>query len=320
MMDFNQSHQKILELKEELKKAVVGQEEVLDQVLVGLLSSGHVLLEGVPGLGKTLIVRALAKTFGGEFSRVQFTPDLMPSDILGHLFFDKNSSQFHLKKGPAFTNLLLADEINRSPAKTQAALLEVMQERQITLEGKSYPSLRPFMVLATQNPLEQEGTYALPEAELDRFLIKINLSYPSLEEELTISKKLTQDRLLQGFAIEDLKQVLSPDEVIELQNQTSLIKVDDQVLDYAIRLVRQTREHPGLNYGASVRASLSLIQSAKALALIRGQAFVSPDEIKSMALSVLSHRLGLSAELEIEGLNVGDVLKEIINQVEAPRQ
>lgn len=319
-MNSKEAHLQLLSLKEELKKAVVGQDISLEHILVGLLSGGHVLLEGVPGLGKTLMVRALAKAFNGTFSRVQFTPDLMPSDVLGHLFFDKNTSEFHLRKGPAFTHLLLADEINRSPAKTQAALLEVMQERQITLEGESYPSKKPFMVLATQNPIEQEGTYALPEAELDRFLIKINLDYPSLAEELTITQKLTQDRVVMGFAIEDINAILSPEQVVELQKAASEVKVDEQVLDYAVRLVRQTREHPGLNYGASVRASLALIQSAKALALIRGLDFVSPDEVKDMAFSVLSHRLGLSAELEIEGLSVGDVLKEILDQVEAPRQ
>jgi MoxR-like ATPase len=267
-----------------------------------------------------LLVRSMAKTFQGDFSRIQFTPDLMPSDVTGHAMFESKSEKFVIRRGPAFTNLLLADEINRAPAKTQSALLEVMQERKITIEGKSLELKAPFMVLATQNPLDQEGTYPLPEAELDRFLMNILIDYPAHESEVELVKKVTTGQIDDSALMQYLKPVASPQEIIQLQNSAALITVDDQLFDYAVRIVAATREWPGIEMGASPRASIAVIRAARALTLIRGSEFVSPDEIKTVALPVLRHRLILSAELEIEGVSINQVIADILAQIEAPRQ
>ncbi|OHC17584.1 MAG: AAA family ATPase, partial [Pseudomonadales bacterium RIFCSPHIGHO2_01_FULL_64_12] len=302
-------------LRDELHKAVIGQDEVIDGVLTALIAGGHVLIEGVPGLGKTLLVRALARCFGGEFSRIQFTPDLMPSDVTGHAVYDMQSEQFKLRKGPVFTNLLLADEINRAPAKTQAALLEVMQERQVTLEGRALAVPQPFMVMATQNPIEQEGTYPLPEAELDRFMLMLRMDYPQADEELELVRQVSRSARADMLDVSALRQLVQARDVQALQKIASELPLDEQVLDYAVRLVRSTRSWPGLALGAGPRASIALVRGGRARALLRGGEFVTPDDIKDCARAVLRHRVRLSAELDIEGLSVDQVLHQLLDQV-----
>ncbi|MCA9501550.1 MAG: MoxR family ATPase [Spirochaetaceae bacterium] len=310
---------RIRSVREEIAKAVIGQAVVVDHLLVGLLAGGHVLIEGVPGLGKTLMVRALARTFGGRFARVQFTPDLMPSDVTGHELFDSTTGGFTFRKGPAFTNLLLADEINRSPAKTQAALLEVMQERQVTTEGRALPLDRPFMVMATQNPFEQEGTYPLPESELDRFLMKVLVGYPDEEDEARLLRLVTEGRVGSDFVLEHVAQVLTVEDVLALQRVTAGLRVDPAVHAYAVRIARATRDRVGIAHGAGPRATISLIRAAKGRALLEGNAFVTPDDVKRMAPAVLRHRIALAADLEIEGAPVDEVIAALLEDVEAPR-
>lgn len=310
---------RIQALQHELQKVLIGQDAVIDDVLTALLAGGHVLIEGVPGLGKTLLVRALARCFGGDFARIQFTPDLMPSDITGHAVYDRQSEQFNLRKGPVFTHLLLADEINRAPAKTQAALLEAMQERQVTLEGTALPIAQPFMVLATQNPIEQEGTYPLPEAELDRFMLKLRLDYPDAEQEVAMVRQVTRSTRADMLDVQPVRQVLLAKDVAILQRLASELPMDDRVLDYAVRLARATRTWPGLILGAGPRASIALVRSARARALMRGGDFVLPDDVKGCALAVLRHRVRLSAELEIDGMEVDQLLRQLLDQVPAPR-
>jgi len=301
-------------LRDHINSRLIGQPQVVDQVLIAMLAGGHVLIEGVPGLGKTLLVQAMAAGIGGKFKRIQFTPDLMPGDVTGHVMFDMSQGKFVLKQGPAFTNLLLADEINRAPAKTQAALLEVMQEHQVTLDGKSMEVGEPFMVLATQNPIEQEGTYALPEAELDRFIVKINIDYPQAEDEVLIATRYA----LQSFNEEpgDNRQLI---DVTVAQQQCAAVEVDDKVAEYAVKLVRATRGSTLLRHGAGPRASIALLRCAKALALINGVGFITPDDVKTMVLPVLRHRVILSPEVEIDGLGVDQVLGNLLEKVDAPR-
>jgi MoxR-like ATPase len=261
----------------------------------------------------------LARCFGGEFSRIQFTPDLMPSDVTGHAVYDMQSEQFKLRKGPVFTNLLLADEINRAPAKTQAALLEVMQERQVTLEGRALAVPQPFMVMATQNPIEQEGTYPLPEAELDRFMLMLRMDYPQADEELELVRQVSRSARADMLDVSALRQLVQARDVQALQKIASELPLDEQVLDYAVRLVRSTRSWPGLALGAGPRASIALVRGGRARALLRGGEFVTPDDIKDCARAVLRHRVRLSAELDIEGLSVDQVLHQLLDQVPAPR-
>lgn len=306
-------------MRTELAKAVVGQTAVIDEVLIGLLAGAHLLLEGVPGLGKTLLVKALAKTFAGDFARIQFTPDLMPSDVIGHTIFDMAHNTFVTRRGPVFTHLLLADEINRAPAKTQSALLEAMQEYQVTLEGKANRLPQPFMVLATQNPIEQEGTYPLPEAQLDRFLLKIRIDYPDARDEAALTRAVTERSTGAELAVDRVSTLIGPKHIESLQTAASLVDVDDRVLDYAVNLVRTTRDHNGFSTGAGPRGSIALVRAARGAALLQGRAFVTPDDIKRIALPALRHRVATSPEAEIEGQTADTSLTALLDSVPAPR-
>ena len=306
-------------MRSEISAAVIGQQTVIDHTLVAMFAAGHVLIEGVPGLGKTLLVRALAKTFKGQFTRIQFTPDLMPSDVTGHVIYDLKSERFNIRRGPVFTNLLLADEINRAPAKTQSALLEVMQEQQVTLEGEALDVPRPFMTLATQNPIEQEGTYPLPEAQLDRFLLKIQITYQNEQDEGAMVTTVTSGNVGDALDVTSVRAVVSPQDIESIQQTAASVRVDKQVNDYAVRIVRATRDWQGIRVGASPRGAIALIRAARAAALLRAQNYVTPDNIKHIAVPVLRHRIALSPELELEGHDNDQILTAILKQVDAPR-
>ena len=308
-----------VQIKEELSKVFYGQQHIVDQVLAALLAGGHVLLEGKPGLGKTHLVLALANTFGGEFGRIQFTPDLMPSDVTGFTLFDMKSQTFQMRKGPVFTNLLLADEINRAPAKTQAALLEVMQEQQVTIDGDSIKLDAPFMTLATQNPIEQEGTYPLPEAQLDRFVMKIIIDYPDQVSEEAIVSQVASKASGKGLNAKAVSQISTQQEIIDAQQECAEIRAVPEVVRYAVNICRATREAQGISLGAGTRGAISLIQVGKAYALMAGRDFVTPDDVKSATLPVLRHRVQLAPEMAISGQNIDDALTAIVNAVEAPR-
>ncbi|WP_313912617.1 MoxR family ATPase [Tahibacter sp.] len=307
-------------IRQQIAQAFVGQTEVLDQLLIALLAGGHVLLEGVPGLGKTLLVRALATALECNFARVQFTPDLMPSDVSGHAFYDPKTESFKIRRGPVFTNLLLADEINRAPAKTQAALLEVMQEQQVTIESRSFALSPPFLTIATQNPIEQEGTYPLPEAQLDRFLIKILMNYPDHADEVRMVTAVSHGRSASDFDLTRVRAVAKPEDIVAMQLGTALVSVDPVVLDYAVRITRATREWPGLSMGAGPRGSLALVRAARAQAVLGGRDFVTPDDVRSVARPALRHRVSLAPEMQIEGRRIDDVLEALLTKVEAPRR
>ena len=317
---FAQAAKIIAAMRAEVGKAVVGQDEVVEQVLCALLAGGHVLVEGVPGLGKTLLVRALAQTITGKFGRIQFTPDLMPADVTGHTLYDPKNQVFTTRRGPVFVNLLLADEINRAPAKTQAALLEVMQEGQVTIEGEALALEPPFMVLATQNPIEQEGTYALPEAQLDRFLLKVKIDYPSDKEEAALVRKVTEGKVGDRLDVSQVAALIKPATVVSLQAVVASIRVDDQVLDYALRLARATRSWAGVSAGAGPRGGISMVRAARAAAALAGRDFVTPDDVKRVAVPALRHRVLPSPELELEGRDADAVLKDILEKTQAPRQ
>ena len=307
-------------IRAEVGKAFIGQEDVLDAVMIALLAGGHVLLEGVPGLGKTLLVRALSQALGCAHARVQFTPDLMPSDISGHAVFDPKLERFEVRKGPVFTNVLLADEINRAPAKTQSALLEAMQEGQVTIEGTSFPLPPPFLCLATQNPLELEGTYPLPEAQLDRFLLKVLIGYPGLEDEKRMVAAVSEGRMASDFDLGQVQRIASHEEVLGMQLGTALVRVDAAVLDYAVRIAAATRTWPGISLGAGPRGSIGLVRAARAQAVLGGRDFVTPDDLREIAKPVLRHRISLAPELQIEGQSTDDVLHALLAKVDAPRQ
>ncbi len=306
-------------LRSQIGRAVIGQQRAIDETLVCLIAAGHALVEGVPGLGKTLLVKALSQAIGGRFSRVQFTPDLMPSDVTGHAMYDMKSERFRIRRGPVFCNFLLADEINRAPAKTQSSLLEVMQEQQVTIEGSSQILEQPFLVLATQNPVEQEGTYPLPEAQLDRFLLKILIEYPSVSEELAMVRQVTTGGVGDSLDVSNIDVVLSPQRVVEIQQLATTLEMDKQIVDYAVRIVRATRDWSGIEFGAGPRGSISLLRAARAQALLAGNHFVTPDDVKQSAPAVLRHRLRLTADFEIEGYTPDRVLQDILENIEAPR-
>ena len=306
-------------MRAQIARAMVGQAEVVEQTLAALLAGGHVLIEGVPGLGKTLLVRALAKTFDGRFARIQFTPDMMPADVTGHTLYDQSTGQFTTRRGPVFTNLLLADEINRAPAKTQAALLEVMQEGQVTIEGRPHPLDPPFMVLATQNPIEQEGTYALPEAQLDRFLLKVRIDYPPAAEETDMVRQVTASQVGDRLNVEAVASLIKPGAVLTLQAMTAAVRLDDSVLDYAVRIVRATRTWHGVAAGAGPRGGIALARVARVAALIGGRDFVTLDDVKRMAPPALRHRIAPAPELEIEGHSSDTILKSLLEKVDTPR-
>ena len=309
--------QQIEAIKAELHKVIVGQEELIDLLLVAIISNGHVLIEGVPGLAKTLTAKLLAKTVQTNFSRIQFTPDLMPSDILGTSIFNNQSNNFEFKPGPVFSNLILIDEINRAPAKTQAALFEVMEERQITIDGNTYLMEQPFLVLATQNPIEQEGTYALPEAQLDRFLIKITIDYPTLEQEIQLLQ-LEQNKEQQDKT-SLLNPVVTAQQLIQFQQLAQKVVIEPHLIQFIAQIVNNTRNHNFLYLGASPRASIAILNASKAYALMNGRDFVTPDDIKYVAFYVLNHRLILAPEREMEGITIKGVVKQIVDTVEIPR-
>jgi MoxR-like ATPase len=304
-------------IKKEVETVIVGQHKMIDQMLVAILSNGHVLLEGVPGVAKTITAKLLSKTLNIGFSRIQFTPDLMPSDILGTSVFDLKKSEFEFKKGPIFSNLILIDEINRAPAKTQAALFEVMEERQITIDGSAYIMDAPFLVIATQNPIEQEGTYRLPEAQLDRFLFKISIDYPKLDEEILI---IQREHLLQNHGkLENIKTILTAEDIKNYQALVKQIIIEPQLVEYIAKIVVNTRENAFLYLGASPRASIAILNAAKGFAAIRGRDFVTPEDIKEAAIPVLQHRVIVTPEREMEGISSKEIIKQILETVEIPR-
>lgn len=316
-INLEQLRNDVLRIKTEIKKVIVGQEDMLDHLLVALLSNGHVLIEGVPGVAKTITAKILAKTIDVDFSRIQFTPDLMPSDILGTSIFNMKTSDFEFKKGPIFSNFILIDEINRSPAKTQAALFEVMEERQVTMDGVLYDMKEPFLVVATQNPIEHEGTYRLPEAQLDRFLFKINVDYPSAEQEVEIIRKQHNSKL--DNKISEINAVISAADLKSYQSIIKDIIVDENLLEYIAKIVVNTRENPFLFLGASPRASLALLIASKGFAAISGRDFVIPEDIKIASNAVLRHRIIISPDREMEGMTAEDIIKQILEPIEIPR-
>lgn len=304
-------------IKQEIGKVIVGQEKMIDRILVAILANGHILLEGVPGVAKTITAKLIAKTIDIHFSRIQFTPDLMPSDILGTSVFNLKSSEFEFKKGPIFSNLVLIDEVNRAPAKTQAALFEVMEERQITLDAKRYDMERPFLVIATQNPIEQEGTYRLPEAQLDRFLFKINVDYPNLEQEVEIIQR--EHLLGDQPKVEQVNTVINHQQLAQYQSTIRQIVVEKNLMEYIAKIVANTRENSFLYLGASPRASIAMLNAAKGFAAIRGRDFVTPEDIKDAAIPILQHRVSISPEREMEGITAPEIIQQIIESVEIPR-
>ncbi|MGY6521884.1 MAG: AAA family ATPase [Mongoliitalea sp.] len=304
-------------IKAEIRKVIIGQDELVDLLLVGMLAKGHVLIEGVPGIAKTITSKLFAKSLEVGFSRIQFTPDLMPSDVLGTSILNMQKGSFEFKKGPIFSNLVLIDEINRAPAKTQSALFEVMEERQVTMDGTRYTMEAPFMVLATQNPIEQEGTYNLPEAQLDRFLFKITLDYPDVDQELEILK--SHHARKSANAMDQIQSVLKPEALIAYQELTAAVSVEEKILRYISEIVVRTRNHPSLYLGGSPRASLAIMNASKGVAAIDGRDFVIPEDIKKVVTPVLRHRILLSPEREMEGLSTDTVIEGIVQSVEIPR-
>jgi MoxR-like ATPase len=304
-------------IRRELAKVVIGQSELVELLTITVFCEGHVLLEGVPGIAKTLSAKLLAKTIHAEFGRIQFTPDLMPSDVVGTMVFNTKTSDFYFNEGPIFSNIVLIDEINRAPAKTQSALFEVMEERQVTVDGKTYPMTYPFFVIATQNPIEQEGTYKLPEAQLDRFMFKINITYPSLAEEQRILRLFKED--FRQTKTAEVNAVLTADDIRACQSLIERVHIREELLDYIAAIVHNTRNNGDIYLGASPRASLAILKTSKAVAAMAGRDFVIPEDIQFVALPVLNHRIILSPEREMEGYSTKDIIGEIVKRIDVPR-
>jgi MoxR-like ATPase len=315
--DLSAVHTAIAAVKAEIAKVIIGQQQMIDLLVAGLLANGHILIEGVPGVAKTLAAKLLASTIDAKFSRIQFTPDLMPADVLGTSIFNPQSKEFEYKKGPIFGNIILIDEINRAPAKTQAALFEVMEERQITNDGVPHFLSQPFMVIATQNPIEQEGTYRLPEAQLDRFLFKIEVKYPQVEEEVEILKAANLQK--SAHVLDKVESVLTATQVQDLQTQVRQVLLDEKLLQYIATLVNETRHNPSIYLGASPRASIAVMNCAKAIAVMNGRDFVTPDDVVYVLPHILRHRIMLTPEREMEGITPDDVIGEILKAVAVPR-
>ncbi|WP_333660936.1 MoxR family ATPase [Chishuiella changwenlii] len=316
-IDFTDVQEKMYAVKNELKKVIVGQDDVIDQLILALLSDGHSLIEGLPGVAKTMMAKLLAKTIDSDFSRIQFTPDLMPSDVIGTSILNSKINEFEFKKGPIFANIVLIDEINRSPAKTQAALFECMSERQVTVDGTTYPLQAPFLVFATQNPIEQEGTYRLPEAQLDRFMFKILVQYPSLENEIELLKEQHQRKDLDKETL--VESVINGTEITAFQHRVKSIYIHESLINYIATIVHQTRIDQSLYMGASPRASIAILDAAKSNAAINGRDFVIPEDIKQVAYAILGHRVVLIPEKEMEGFSTHHIIQQIIDRVEIPR-
>ncbi len=306
----------VAQIKAELAKVIVGQKHIANLLITALLAEGHVLLEGVPGVAKTITAKLLAKSLEVDFSRVQFTPDLMPSDVLGTSIFNLKTSNFEFKKGPIFSNIILVDEINRAPAKTQAALFEVMEERQVTMDGVKYPLEAPYMILATQNPIEQEGTYRLPEAQLDRFLFKITIDYPNLEDEIEI---ITREHQLKTTKLAQITNSLSKEKIVTYQGLISQVVVEPNLIKYIAEIILNTRNNPFLYLGGSPRASIAVLKASKAFAAINGRDFVTPEDIKQIAIPVLQHRVIITPEREMEGITSVQIINDILQSVEIPK-
>lgn len=315
--DLSALNEAVMAIRSSIKKVIVGQDEMVKLIIAALLADGHVLIEGVPGVAKTLTAKLVAKSVNAGFSRVQFTPDLMPSDVLGTPVFNPKEANFEFKKGPVFSNIVLVDEINRAPAKTQSALLEIMEERQATVDGKSYAMASPFMVLATQNPVEQEGTYRLPEAQLDRFLFKIVVPYPSETEEMSILNQFHQ--MGNTAALDLISPVLNAEQINALRKQIRMQVMEEKLLQFVARLVHQTRNNKSIYLGASPRASIAIMNASKAIAAMQGRDFVTPDDILSVAIPVLRHRIILTPDKEMEGISEDDVIRQIIQGMDVPR-
>jgi MoxR-like ATPase len=315
--DLSQLSEAVLSIRQQLKKIIVGQDEMVKLIIAALMADGHVLIEGVPGVAKTLTAKLVAKSLSVHFSRIQFTPDLMPSDVLGTPVFNPKEATFEFKRGPLFSNIVLIDEINRAPAKTQAALFEVMEEKQITVDGKTYPMQAPFMVLATQNPIEQEGTYRLPEAQLDRFLFKIVVPYPSEAEEYEILRQFHDMGNTDALSVVD--SVLEGQQIVNIRRQVKTILIEEKLMQFIAKLTYQTRNHKSIYLGASPRASLAIMNASKAMAAINGRDFVTPEDILEVVSPVLRHRIILSPDKEMEGITEDNVLKQIIQTMDIPR-
>ncbi|HRN27150.1 MAG: MoxR family ATPase [Ignavibacteriaceae bacterium] len=315
--DLSSLKESVEKVKSEIRKIIVGQDKIIEFLLASIFADGHVLIEGVPGIAKTLLAKILAKTISADFSRIQFTPDLMPSDILGTSVYNMKTSEFEYKRGPIFSNIILIDEINRSPAKTQAALFEVMEERQITMDGATYKLENPFVVLATQNPIEHEGTYKLPEAQLDRFLFKIEMSYPTLDEEIKILLEYNDRKSKNDLSM--IQPIFSKEQLENYRLQIRSIHIEEKIAAYIANIVNQTRNNGDLYLGASPRASIAIMIGAKALAAIRGRDFVNPDDVKEISFPALNHRIILTPEREMEGKTTDEIIQQILNRVEVPR-
>ena len=315
--DLAEFNEKVSQIKREISRVVVGQHEAIDLLLTAILADGHVLIEGVPGVAKTLLARLMSRLIDARFSRIQFTPDLMPSDVLGTTVFNMKSSEFEFHKGPVFSDLVLVDEINRSPAKTQAALFEVMEERQVTIDGSTHRMGSIYTIIATQNPVEQEGTYRLPEAQLDRFLFKIRMGYPSVDEEVDILKRHQDNVKL--TKLEEIKPVLSIDELLKMREKLQSVYVEESLLRYIATIIQQTRISKAVYLGASPRAAVAMLNASKASALLNGRDFVTPEDIKFVTPSILQHRLILTAEAEMEGYTALKVAQKLIDKVEVPK-